>query len=277
MRHKFPTALLLLARASAAPTGALQPDYVLPSLPDAERPSTPGESPVTHAMQARARSYIDSSGETRRVIMLAYFTPAYSSLMERLLCSIARNDIFMGNFVAVADSAEACAALSEGMRPMCVVDPEARARHLRHHAVQLAATSAAPPSADKSSDASTADYGTNEFREIVYAKPSLARRALRLGLDVIFIDADVVVIRPSMMVDELLSATEDFVIQNDEAVPPRRSASCRSTSTRASTARARRRRAPTSSTCGSARSSTTARSTAPATRSTSTTSCTRNC
>ena len=92
-------------------------------------------------MQARARSYIDSSGETRRVIMLAYFTPAYSSLMERLLCSIARNDIFMGNFVAVADSAEACAALSEGMRPMCVVDPEARARHLRHHAVQLAATS----------------------------------------------------------------------------------------------------------------------------------------
>ena len=54
MRHKFPTALLLLGRASAAPTGALQPDYVLPSLPDAERPSTPGESPVTHAMQARA-------------------------------------------------------------------------------------------------------------------------------------------------------------------------------------------------------------------------------
>ena len=40
MRHKFPTALLLLGRASAAPTGALQPDYVLPSLPDAERPSS---------------------------------------------------------------------------------------------------------------------------------------------------------------------------------------------------------------------------------------------
>ena len=47
MRHKFAAALLLLGRASAAPTGALQPDYVLPSLPDAERPSTPGESPVT--------------------------------------------------------------------------------------------------------------------------------------------------------------------------------------------------------------------------------------
>ena len=275
MRHEFPTALLLLARASAAPTGALQPDYVLPSLPDAERPSTPGESPVTHAMQARARSYIDSSGETRRVIMLAYFTPAYSSLMERLLCSIARNDIFMGNFVAVADSSEACAALSEGMRPMCVVDPEARARHLRHHAVQLAATSAAPPSADKSADASTADYGTNEFREIVYAKPSLARRALRLGLDMIFIDADVVVIRPSMMVDELLSATEDFVIQNDEAVPPKKRKL--PINLNSGFYRARRRRAPTSSISGWARSSTTARSTAPATRSTSTTSCTRNC
>ena len=39
MRHKLPTVLLLLGRASAAPTGALQPDYVLPSLPDAERPS----------------------------------------------------------------------------------------------------------------------------------------------------------------------------------------------------------------------------------------------
>ena len=53
MRHKLAAALLILGRASAAPTGALQPDFVLPSLPDAERPSIPGESPVTHAMHAR--------------------------------------------------------------------------------------------------------------------------------------------------------------------------------------------------------------------------------
>ena len=119
MRHKLPTVLLLLGRASAAPTGALQPDYVLPSLPDAERPSTPGESPVTHAMQARARSYIDSSGETRRVIMLAYFTPAYSSLMERLLCSIARNDIFMGNFVAPPTPPSASCARSRRASSSC--------------------------------------------------------------------------------------------------------------------------------------------------------------
>lgn len=137
-----------------------------------------GAAALGQLINARAKNFGD-----RRAIVLTFFNAEYASLANNLLCSLTHAGL-SEHTVATADCTKTCTTLLSPFRDSCAPGLDNDGDALGQADVGGARGTV-----------TLADYGSSQFRVLAQLKPRMVRIALDLGVDALFIDADVVVLR----------------------------------------------------------------------------------
>ena len=168
-------------------------------------------------------------GATHRVVLVTMLADDYAHLHDQMMCSLKRLNL-SSHMVIATDKRSTCDNLLPEWRAQCFqLDPgllaaeasyqedlEGRYRRdrgvlkLRDEFDSQANASGSPPRTEL---ATPYDYGSAGFRRIAQLKPLLTRVGNLRGLDVLFVDGDIVF--NSDPIHDLYSHDSDLVVQDD--------------------------------------------------------------
>ena len=164
---------LLSARAACTPSRPSRRGQLLAA---AEAPGHDVQVPVLSDMLRQRSLLVHANRSAVRTVILTYMTPEYRALTNNLLCSLNQVSLLEHTVVAVNQSSD-CMSLAPEYRSACAV-------------------AEAVAEADAAADMlmlRSGDFGSKDYYKRILFKPGLFGEAIGQGVNLIFLDGDIVV------------------------------------------------------------------------------------
>ncbi len=208
------------APASPSPAPSDAPDSTATAAaPTAGRTSAGlGEHMTIGDRMEAASLALDLESGWRKVVMVTLLADNYAHLHDQLMCSLKRLNL-SSHMVIVTNNETACEPLLPEWRPQCFqshlkeVFTEARYTSRSWLDVDRDALNRSRELPSANGLVAPYDYGSAGFRRVAQMKPLLSKVAHDRGLDVLFVDGDIIF--NANPLEELYARRSDLVVQDD--------------------------------------------------------------